>query len=235
MLSESLISGIRKKTDTFWKAEVRQPSFVSAAQGKEIGHRIADPVDDKTTGLLLKDYEARFQRDKKGEKVSRSMADIWLRESDIFHPINIKICVTGKRARPNVVSMKRLLGVLLSHRIDSYYLLIVKFDINSKIGTEVIFIDLLDHLDYVTFDSGPGQIMLKAKAFYDAQGLKTKVVPKPMKQKVAALVELWEDGERRLVKNRKRGIARLRKEVEAYGTIDGHYVTPETQKPLNLQ
>ena len=152
MLSESLISGIRKKTAKFWKAEVQQSWFISAAQGKEIGHRIADPVDDKTTGLLLKDYEARFQRNKKGEKLPRSMGDIWLKEKNIFHPINIKSCVTGLGGQPNLVSMRKLLTALLSHRIDSYYLLIVKFDVGSKIGTEVVFVDMLDHLDYGSSD-----------------------------------------------------------------------------------
>lgn len=131
--------------------------------------------------------------------------------------------------------MKKLLNALLSHQIDSYYLLIVKFEIGPKTNVEVVLVDLLDHLDYATFDSGPGQVMLRAKAFYDAQALKSKIAAKSMKQKVAQLVELWEDGERRLVKNRQLGIQRIRRKVEGYGKIDGHYVTPESQAPLNLQ
>jgi hypothetical protein len=117
VLSDSLIAGVRKKAAAFWKAEVVQPWFIAAASGKEIGHRIADPVDDKTTGLLLKDYEARFQRNKHGEKLPRSMGDIWLKEKDIFHAVNIKSCVTGTGGRyrqllwMKVFIRRRFLGI----------------------------------------------------------------------------------------------------------------------------
>jgi len=59
----------------------------------------------------------------------------------------------------------------------------------------VYFVDMLDWLDYVTFDSGPGQMMLKAVRFfaeYDKREAKTLDI----KAKVQKLMDLYEDGER---------------------------------------
>src|SRR5579862_2487962 len=39
-------------TTTFWTQEIATPEFTAIASGKEIGHRIADLVDEKTTALL---------------------------------------------------------------------------------------------------------------------------------------------------------------------------------------
>lgn len=67
--------------------------------------------------------------------------------------------------------MKKLLDALLMHQIDSYYLLMVKLEIQQQTTCVVHFVDMLDYLDHVTFDSGPGQIMLKARSFFTARSI----------------------------------------------------------------
>jgi hypothetical protein len=122
---------IEKSVQSFWDAEIRTPFFDEMARGKEIGHRIADFIDDKTTGFLAVKYTATFQRNKKGNKVPRSMGDIWVLSDKIFNPINVKTGVTGDKGQPNMVSLKKLLASLLNYQIDSYYLLIVKVARNT--------------------------------------------------------------------------------------------------------
>lgn len=93
------------------------------------------------------------------------MGDIWLESGGIYHPINVKTGVSSN-GQPNMVSLKKLLDALLDQQIDSYYLLMVKLEIQQPITCLIHFIDMLDYLDYVTFDSGPGQIMLKSRLFF---------------------------------------------------------------------
>jgi hypothetical protein len=97
----------------------------------------------------------------------------------------------------------------------------------------VHFVDMLDYLDYVHFDSGPGQIMLKAKNFFSVRENGAIPTARSLPEKVSALVRLLEDGERRLIINRKTGLKLIRKAVSAYNP-SLHIVTPETQAPLNL-
>ena len=235
MLDPSLMAQIQHQTQHFWEQEIRKAYFLTTAQGKEIGHRIADLVDDKTTGLLAVNYLTKYQRDRRGQKLPRSMGDIWLEHQGIYHPINVKASVSTTGGQPNMVSLKKLLNALLLEQIDSYYLLIVKFDLHQLASCQVYFLDMLDYLDYVTFDSGPGQIMLKANKFY--QALAEKVVPAPLSlgQKVNQLLDLLEDGERRLIDNRRRVLLTYRQKVADYNQTPTHLVTAATQAALNLR
>ena len=235
MINTNLLSEIRKKVQEFWNGEVKKDYFIQIAQGKEIGHRIADPVDDKTTGWLAINYRTVYERDKDGNKRPRSMGDIWLEDNGIYHPVNVKSSVSATNGQPNLVSLKKLLDSFLLQQIDSYYLLIIKFEIKKTIGCSVYFVDLLDHLDYVTFDSGPGQIMLKSNNFFEAMRENIQPVKRTIQYKVKKLMALLEDGERRLVENRKRDLKIFRERFKEYVLNDRHIVTPESQKPLNLQ
>ncbi|MDI6733587.1 MAG: hypothetical protein QME51_06745 [Planctomycetota bacterium] len=235
MINISLLNEIREKAQEFWQSEVKKDSFIQIAQGKEIGHRIADPVDDKTTGWLAINYRACYERDKDGNKHPRSMGDIWLEDKGIYHPVNVKSSVSDTNGQPNLVSLKKLMDSLLLQQIDSYYLLIIKFEIEKTIKCRVYFVDLLDHLDYVTWDSGPGQIMLKANDFFGAMIKGISPVKRTIRQKVEKLMKLLEDGERRLLENRKRGLKIFRKRFNEYILENTHIVTSESQKPLNLR
>lgn len=234
MIDGPTIDRIQQIAQHFWSEQVTSDIFRQIAQGKEIGHRIADFVDDQTTALLTREFVTKQQRKYNGEIRMRSMGDIWLECDGIYHPVNIKSGVKGSEGQPNMVSLKKLLMALFTCQIDSYYLLPVKFDIGSVMQSSVFFIDMLDYLDHVTFDSGPGQIMLKARGFFDA--LDNGFIPEPLTvmQKVDKLMRLLEDGERRLIVNRKHVLDRFREQIEKYHKRSVHLVTPKTQESLNL-
>ena len=204
MLSEKTMHSITAETLDYWQREVTKPYFVDLAQGKEIGHKLADMVDEKTTALLTINHITKHQYTRDGRRRARSMGDVWILDSGICHPINVKTGVVGSEGQPNLVSLKKVLRAILQRQIDSYYLLYVKMAINDGfIEPSVFFLDMLDWLTYVTFDSGPGQMMLKAKSFfaaYDPRAVPTLTI----KQKVQRLMDLYEDGERRLRANRAR-------------------------------
>lgn len=150
---------IRRLTERYWATEVRTAEFVRIAAGKEIGHKIGDMVDEKTT-RLLKDcgrFDIRHQQSR-GQAAGRSMGDLWLEAGFIYNPVNIKAGEYGRNGQPNLVSLKRVLVALAGCLIDSYYLLIMKVgQTASGYEPHVYFVDMLDFLDYTVFNSGPGQ------------------------------------------------------------------------------
>lgn len=234
MLSKGMRLRIEEESQNFWDAEIQSPFFTEVAQGTEIGHRIADLVSDKTTGILSVRFTATFQRNSRGNKVPRSMGDIWIFNEGIYHPVNVKANIAKVGGQPNMVSLKKLLAALLEYRVDSYYLLFVKISgASGRLVAKVHFVDMLDYLDYVTFDSGPGQIMLRSAAFFQVR--EQKIIPeeKSLSQKVNALVELLKDGERRLIRNRRAVLAQFGTTVSRYDPSH-HIVTPETQAIFNL-
>lgn len=235
MITPATLQTIQAATMKYWKAEVLKPEILGIAKGKEIGHKLADLVDEKTTALLTLNYVTKHQRDARGQKRSRSMGDLWLQDQGIYHPVNVKTGIVGSEGQPNLVSLKKIIEAVMARQIDSYYLLIVKMSISAqKIDPSVYLIDMLDWMDYVTFDSGPGQMMLKAVKFfneYDPALLKQTTI----KDKVKRLMALYEDGERRLKENRERDLEYYRKEYAAFMAGKDFVVTPETQKALNLQ
>ncbi|MBI4679414.1 MAG: hypothetical protein HY748_17705 [Elusimicrobia bacterium] len=163
------------------------------------------------------------------------MGDLWLQDSGIYHPVNVKTGIVGAEGQPNLVSLKKVFSAIMARQIDSYYLLIVKMDISAKgIAPSVCLIDMLDWLDYVTFDSGPGQMMLRAVKFF-AEFDPTKVKTLDIKSKAQRLMELYEDGERRLKENRERDLQHYRHEFRDFLAGKNFRVTPETQRSLILQ
>ena len=174
MLESDDISKILEITKNFWTEHVNQKAFQDIASGKEIGHRIADYVDEKTTELLSTKFNTGQQINAKGKIRTRSMGDVWIFSNNMYNPVNVKAGLWDEDSggQPNLVSLKRVLTYMLSDVIDSYYLLIVKMNITTdsdhrktKIEPRVYLVDMLDYLDFVTFNSGPGQLMLKEKQF----------------------------------------------------------------------
>jgi hypothetical protein len=174
VLESDDISKILEITKNFWTEHVNQKAFQDIASGKEIGHRIADYVDEKTTELLSTKFNTGQQINAKGKIRTRSMGDVWIFSNNMYNPVNVKAGLWDEDSggQPNLVSLKRVLTYMLSDVIDSYYLLIVKMNITTdsdhrktKIEPRVYLVDMLDYLDFVTFNSGPGQLMLKEKQF----------------------------------------------------------------------
>ncbi len=101
----------------------------------------------------------------------------------------------------------------------------------ERIVPNVYLVDMLDYLDFITFDSGPGQCMLKEKTFYEFYDAGRRSPGLTITQKVGRLVDLLEDGDLRLIANRKKKMERIRRDFEAYSSTDGHVVG---QGGLNL-
>ncbi len=154
-------------TNQYWAAHVKDVAFAELISGKEPGHRMAEHVDDRTTALLKVNLDTRYEADKRGGSKKRSMGDVWVHSKGIFNPINVKAGLQGLRGQlsPNLVSMQKLLDYIFRAWIDSYYLLIIKFDIAETITHRTFLVDRLDWAEFLTYDAGPGQIMLQEKKF----------------------------------------------------------------------
>lgn len=230
MLSNTNILDIRQRVQAFWKEKAQDRHFIEMAKGKEIGHRIADYVDEKTTSFLHAHYSAAFERDKSGSKKPRSMGDVWIEENNFYHPVNIKTGVSGTNGQPNMVAMRKLLKCLLQRQIDSYYLLMVKFA--DGLPT-VYFLDMLDYIEFLSFDSGPGQIMLRAQDFFE-QFESHNIATRNLLTKAEYLMEMLKEGDERLQANRdaKRGeLVEMMEQYRAHGDFD---VSFDNQREFNL-
>jgi len=231
------MSNIVEKTRDYWSNEVKESYFIEMAKGKEVGHKMADLVDEKTDALLTLYHQTKHQHNSQGSQRARSMGDLWLKGENIYHPVNIKTGVVGSEGQPNLVSLRKVLLGILERRIDSYYLLMVKMQIpkdSSSIKPSVIFTDMLDWLDYVTFDAGPGQMMLKANAFFENYDPE-KEPHLTISEKVSHLFDLYEDGVRRLNVNRENTLQSIRESVDNFHNQKDWAVTPLTQQELLLR
>jgi hypothetical protein len=214
---------IHSLTASYWAGEIASDEFRRIATGKEIGHRIADLVDERTSMLLEQYFDVQREQGARGVR-ARSMGDVWVRSSGIYNPVNIKAGEAGKNGQPNLVSLTKVLNALLLRQIDSYYVLIVKMRLSAEPRAFVYLADILGYLDYTTFDSGPGQMMLKEQAFYEAIDRGVPPSEVTMAGKIDRLVAMLEDADRRLFENRRRKFDRIRKSLDLYRGIDGHVV-----------
>lgn len=230
MITPSDLKVIEELTRKFWEQQVKTEEFHGLFQGKEIGHRIADYVDERTTAMLEKEFEVVHEVDSQGKKRARSMGDVWIKSGGIYNPVNVKAGEAGKNGQPNMVSLTKLIDAILSEEIDSYYLLIVKMELSIGkddgriITPRVYLVDMLDYLNFITFDSGPGQSMLKEKQFYDAFASGFQPEALTLAQKLQKMIDLYEDGNRRLLENRQKKLDRIRAKVRAYALRDSHVV-----------
>jgi hypothetical protein len=226
-LSAYTQSQIIEATDAHWANHTRDESFAELISGKEPGHRMADYVDDRTCSLLKVTLDTRYEGNGRGAIRKRSMGDIWVRSHGIYNPVNVKSGLQGMNGQPNVVSMQKLLDYILKRRIDSYYLLIVKFDLSQTITHNLHLIDLLDWIDFITYDAGPGQIMLREQDLYDNIDSGYVSAHRTIFEKVDSLFNLFERQLRALFDNRQRRLDRQRtlaRELER-----GEFVVDQSQ------
>jgi hypothetical protein len=126
--------------------------------------------------------------------------------------------------QPNLVSANRLLKAMIDNEINSYYLVIESLvDNGFGISVSVYLADLLDLLmmGYITFDAGPGQLMLKSAKFYDFMHneIKFKIFPisqKNINDKIWCLYELMRTKTTDLIENRTKSIEQLKFDVSRY-------------------
>jgi hypothetical protein len=206
-----------------WDVEVTTPRFLEICTGKERGHRVADFAEERTLAFLAADgFPVAFESDKGGAPRIRSMGDVWLESGDppIFNPINVKAGIAGTGGQPNMVSLTKLTEAILSHLIDSYWLLLIRFEERgSEFGSHVMLVNILDYLDFMHFDSGPGQIMLKSDAFYRHVAAGHRPDPLEIDEVVERLLEMRRDGDRRLAQNRAARFEQLETRAEAFDPL----------------
>ena len=232
MISSSKIQEIKEKVAEFWEDSERIKQVANLSQGKESGHRIADFVDEKTTSFIHALYEAAFERDKNGEKTKRSMGDLWIKENNIYHPINIKTGMSNS-GQPNMVAMRKLLKCLLQNQIDSYYLLMIKFISGGADAPKIYFVDMLDYVEYLSFDSGPGQIMLKSDAFFrDYESL--NIASRTLLTKAEYLIDMLKDADHRLFINREQKREELIQMINKYKSQKDYSISADNQAIFNL-
>ncbi len=186
-----------------WDAEVASQRFEDIAAGKEPGHRIADYAEERTNEFVVGEkLPVAYQVNPKKAQRDRSMGDFWLRSGDpaIYNPVNVKTGIEKRGGQPNMVSLEKLTQALLAREIDSYWLLLVRISAAPPRTVTLKIINLLDYLQFIHFDAGPGQTMLKNDVFYAYDG-----GPQPLSidDAVHALAEIRRDGNRRLLANRE--------------------------------
>lgn len=225
MLTKELQQDILATAQKYWAMEVATSAFQRLATGREIGHRIADDVEEKTTNLLEKHFDHAHQQSARGGRRARGMGDIWIKCAGIYSPINIKSGEINANGQPNMVSLAKLMRALAQREIDSYYLLFIKIgtERSGRVDSQLYIADILDYLEYTSFDSGPGQIMLHERDFFTHLDSNGNVQSRTVKEKLQYLHEMLVNADRRLLVNRKirqSSFKRLVNEFEESRTID---------------
>ncbi len=231
VISQPELDTILEKTKNFWADHVADEAFTSIFAGKEIGHRVADYVDETTVAFLERHFPTGHELDRNGAARSRSMGDVWIHCNDMYNPVNVKAGVHGSAGQPNLVSLTKLIRALLDRKIDAYYLLFMKTEQASNLLIpHVYLVDMLDYLDFVTFDAGPGQAMLREKQFFEEVD-NYRPPSLTVSEKLDRCFELLEDGDRRLIENRRAKMEQMRAQHRAYREA-GH--RPIDQEGLSI-
>ncbi len=177
---------------------------------------------------------------------ARSIGDIWLKNGrGEWNPINVKTGLVGSEGQPNIVSLKRVMSAMFERKIDSYYLLMVKFMVDMderKISHRVHFVDMLDWMalpdgeTVITYNAGPGQSMLKAKRFFEL--LSSGFAPErvSIRRKMELLMELFLLGERNLLRDRRRDRKVFKAQYDSFmDEVDSFSIDLEKQKEFLIR
>lgn len=160
MLKREELDLIKKTIESDYRFITKINEAISYT-GKESGHSHASPMEETIREILVDKLEAR------NSSADRSLADVFYKE----HLINVKFgspklnqLGKPKFGQPNMCAMNRIMKQFYSKgKIDSYYII----KVNLKDGNHTIHVfDMLDYIDYLTWNSGTGQIMLKEAEFY---------------------------------------------------------------------
>lgn len=222
VLDEKTHAEIVRVTERLWSRLSRAGDVDPFIERDEPGHGLANYVEGETVKALRDALGpgATFQLDRTGPgKRKRSMGDIWIESGGIFNPVNIKTGVKEpgrpSSGQPNLVSLNKLTEAVVQHWIDSYYLLMVRFITTQPPEPVVTLVDLLHIVeDYVAFDSGPGQMMLKARRFDDPPPTKYDRVP--AKAALEHLLKVREEKNQRMFSKRERDLATLQAKVATF-------------------
>lgn len=186
MLSKEKIQSIKQiiQSDDRFQSKINEAISYT---GKESGHSHASPMEELVREILIEKLGA-----KKSSK-DRSLADVYLENNLInvkFGSPKINKSGRPKYGQPNMCAMKRIMkNFYKDSTIDSYY--IIKVNLNAGNYSIHVF-DMLDYIDYLTWNSGTGQIMLKENDFYKDVD---KFVPNfTLEEKKSKIKELYDFG-----------------------------------------
>lgn len=214
MIKEEELKQIVEKLSEFWKNKRKYTTeFIQMLNNKESGHSIADYVDAETCKELeLLNKKLMYENNK------RSMGDFWIidQNNNSYTPVNIKTG-TSSDGSPNIVSINKLIDRLSKNEIDSYYLLIIKFTESKHV--DVFFINLIDYLEFTTFDLGPGQLMLKEKKLYDFLKSGQTKPHLQIKDALDLLIKMQEDELPKLLEHRRKNIDKNKKSINSYDPL----------------
>ena len=73
MIDDQTQNAIIQATEQFWSQHILSRDFRSRATGKEVGHRIADYVEEHTVGLLDQHFTTGYQHNAQGHRMARGM------------------------------------------------------------------------------------------------------------------------------------------------------------------
>jgi hypothetical protein len=203
-----------------WDGEVESKQFREICAGKERGHRIADHAEERTVAFITRDaFPVAFEYAKNRLPRARSMGDIWFKSGSppIYNPINVKAGIAGVGGQPNMVSLEKVSQAILEHVIDSYWLLLLRFTISDTgILAGIKLVNIFDYLDFMHFDAGPGQIMLRSDRFYAYLEQDGAAQPLSLAETAERLLALRRDGDKRLAANREKRRLALEAKAEIF-------------------
>ncbi|KKN34521.1 hypothetical protein LCGC14_0792710 [marine sediment metagenome] len=204
--------------------------LLSSSKIKERGQAAASFVEHRALELANIVSPIRFERyetgKNKGKKKARSLSDgFFAIYSRVF--INIKTSYEERSGQPNICSLPKLikqfvetefLKQFVTGQFDDYLLVHIYFDVkNQKI--KVCFISLFDNLEYVTYNDGPGQMMLKKSKLFNGSKQTIRASSKKMTnnrrvQIADQLLNMLTDGTERLIRARRRRNLKLKRAVD---------------------
>lgn len=165
MLSLKDIKYVIKSTESKVNTILNEIGFDPTV--KEPGHSFGEKFEEVLVSSLVKDNNKTFSLPTKTKgkgKQTRNMEDLFA----FGKSVNIKFGY-HKNGNPNICSFNRLLEKYHVGEIDSYWLLTINVKDRKKDGTfdyECHFFNIYDYLDYVNYDYGTGQVMLKEAKFF---------------------------------------------------------------------
>jgi hypothetical protein len=99
---------------------------------------------------------------------------------------------------------------VIKRSIDSYWLLSIRISTaEPQLVAGLLLVNIFDYLDFMTFDSGPGQMMLRSDLFYAYIRDGGSPRPLPIDETLDRLIEIRRDGDARLLANRRTRLQRL--------------------------
>jgi hypothetical protein len=169
----------------------------------EIGHTEGPSLQKEVGRVLSEKYQIDYVLDKKGKKKTRAFADNIV--DGRYN--NVKFTIKNS-STPNIGSMNRMIEHVLEEKNQVYYVTIVHFNLETK-TIKVYFVNILQYVDCLGYDSGTGQIMVNQKKFHKEyqkyiQGKKETKTTLEIEKKILELA----------IKQQERHIQRKTKKLE---------------------